>query len=137
MRRRVGRDHVNVPSLNNKLKIFFVCIFKAIEEKSRIRIRNRILIVRICGSGSESKRHGSGTLFCYQFFSSTPGFEFYKKRYTLHITTSADSFATQICSVVDPECFPLIPDPILFHPGSWFEKISEPGSGSATLQIWV
>jgi hypothetical protein len=41
-------------------KLIFVGILKAREEKSRIRIRNPL--VRIHGSGSVSKRHGSGTL---------------------------------------------------------------------------
>jgi hypothetical protein len=60
---------VKVPSKSNKQKNFetnliFVDILKATDEKSRIRILNRIRnsVVRPCGSGSVLSCHGSTTL---------------------------------------------------------------------------
>jgi hypothetical protein len=47
---------------NFKKNLLSVGILKATEEKGRIRIRIRQSVVRICGSGSAPKCHGSTKL---------------------------------------------------------------------------
>jgi hypothetical protein len=71
------KTDVNVPSKSNtqkKLKnLFFVGILSATDEKSRIRTRNRSRkpVVRIRGSRSVPKCHGSTTLdFSFAKFRS-------------------------------------------------------------------
>jgi hypothetical protein len=65
------KTDVNVSSKSNTVNkktleknLFSVGILSYTDEKSRIRIRIwiRMSAVRICGSGSVSKRHGSTTL---------------------------------------------------------------------------
>ncbi len=59
-------DWCKAPKVNNKYKTckenFFLLASKAIEEK--IRIRNPVVRIRVSGSGSVSKCHGSGPEPC-------------------------------------------------------------------------
>jgi hypothetical protein len=62
----LSRIDVNVPSKSNTQKTqekfcFFVAILKATDEKSRIRIRTGKSLIRIRGSGTVPKFHGSTT----------------------------------------------------------------------------
>jgi hypothetical protein len=61
------KNYVNVPSKSNKQRIleknlFLLASWKPPDENSRIRIRIHKSVIRICGTGSVPKCHGSTTL---------------------------------------------------------------------------